>query len=113
VGVFKKYKSENVSNELYGLDHFTYTSKSQFPYFFFFFNFYLFIYWGGAAHGSQGGGQGEGDKISRRLHTEQEPKAGWDLTTLRSRPEPKPRVSHLTNRATQAPHIFLISDLEH
>jgi len=49
VGVFKKYKSENVSNELYGLDHFTYTSKSQFPYFFFFLIF-ICLFIGGELH---------------------------------------------------------------
>jgi len=30
--------------------------------------------------------------------------AGLDPMTLRSRPEPKPRVRHITACATQAPH---------
>ena len=32
-----------------------------------------------------------------------EPKVGFELTTLRSRPELECRVGHLTNRATQVP----------
>ena len=39
-----------------------------------------------------------------------EPDAGLDYTTLRSLPEPKPRVWHLNNSATQAPQKELCKD---
>ena len=57
---------------------------------------------------AHGGGQccrgRRGEKILIRLHTvSMEPEVGLDLTTMRSWPEPKSRVGHLTDWATQVP----------
>ena len=40
-----------------------------------------------------------------------EPNMGLELTTLRSRPELRSRVGHLTNWATQAPHCSLFENV--
>ena len=56
----------------------------------------------------QGGGCGEGEDEKRESPADSplsaEPEAGLNLTTLRSGPEPKSRVRHLTGCITQAPH---------
>ena len=59
-------------------------------FFFLFFKFtYLF---------SEGEGGRERERIPSRLHTvSAEPKVGLELATVRSRPEPKPTVRHLTD----------------
>jgi len=42
------------------------------------------------------------------LHTSMEPNAGLELTTLRSRPEPRSRVRHLTDWAMQVPCPYFL-----
>ena len=49
-------------------------------------------------------GTGRGRKADPLLNVE--PDKGLNLTTLRSQPEPKPRVRHLTNGVIQEP-LFL------
>ena len=57
----------------------------------------------------QGEGQKEKDKILKKTPPLcAEPHLDLDSTTLRSCPEPKSRVGHLTNCSTQTPLIFYI-----
>ena len=59
----------------------------------FFLKIYLFtLEWESGAGGAEGEGESPAD-----------PNAELNLTTLRSRPERKPRVGHLTDWATQVP----------
>lgn len=39
---------------------------------------------------------------------EPDPDSGLDLTTQRSWPEPQSKVQHLTDWASQVPHIWII-----
>lgn len=55
-----------------------------------FFSFFVFLK-------KQGGAQGE------RILSSVEPDAGLDLTTLKSRPEPKSRVTRFTHSALKCP----------
>ena len=51
--------------------------------------------------------EGAGERKSQAGFTpSMEPEAGFSLMTVRSCPEPKSRVGHLTDRATQAPLII-------
>jgi len=51
----------------------------------------------------EGCAEGEGERIQADSALSTEPHAGLDLMTLRSRPQPKPRVGHSTDCTTQAP----------
>ena len=61
---------------------------------------------------------GEGQKVSgaeeerlpSRILWSVEPHMGLSLTTLRSAPEPKPRVGYSTNCTTQVPCDFFFKD---
>ena len=46
---------------------------------------------------------GEGEEVPSSLHAEQEPIVGVSLTTMRSRPELRPRVGPSTSCGTQVP----------
>ena len=72
----------------------------------------LFIYFErdrGSASGEEGPRERERERererILNKLHTLSAQSLMWGLNpwTMRSWPEPKPRVGHLTHRATQAP----------
>ena len=52
--------------------------------------------------------EGERESLADYLLS-MEPATGLDPNTLRLEPEPKSRVGHLTNRATQVPHSETIS----
>jgi len=53
-------------------------------------------------HAGAGGGADEERERESQADAIQ-PNAGLDPTTMRSRPEPKPRVGHLTDCTTQVP----------
>ena len=66
--------------------------------------------------GELGRGRGRGTERVLGSTPSLEPDSGLDLTTVRSRPEPKSRVGYLTDRATQAPQLisFCVSvNLDH
>ena len=64
----------------------------------------LVIYLRQSGVGRGKGAEGEWERVLNRLCTE--PIPGLNLTTLRSWPELKPKVSHMTNCATQVPLVM-------
>lgn len=52
--------------------------------------------------------EAEEERILSRLHAQHGPRNGANLMTLRSWPEPKSRVKHLTDWATQMPWDFSV-----
>lgn len=77
--------------------------------------FFFQIYWFIWERAQQGKGQVKGQKEReweiQDYELSAEPDAGLELTTLKSWHEPKPRVRHLTDCATQVPLFwsFLIN----
>ena len=64
----------------------------------------------GSEEGSWRGKERGRERIPSRLYAVRvEPDVGLDLTSVSSRPEPKPRVRHLNNWATQVPPELTVS----